>query len=195
MGNHYLITGLGNPGRRYANTRHNAGFMLVDLLAERWKLTWSSDSRTKSEIATRNVEGCKVTLCKPQTFMNASGECVGPLLRWHKLEADALLVAIDDADLELGTLRMRAEGSSGGHHGLENIERHIGTKKFARQKIGIGRRQAGVREISGHVLGKFSEQELPLIILVLERAADQAECWIQHEAIEAMNRFNGSIDN
>jgi len=169
--------------------------MLVDLLAQRMQVQWEKDKHSRSEVATGALDDIKVILCKPQTFMNSSGEAVAPLLNWYKLEPGSLLVTIDDADLDLGMLRLKANGSSGGHHGLESIERHLGTKDFARQKIGIGRTRSGVREIAGHVLGRFSKQEAGHMEKILVYAAEQAECWIRHGATEAMNRYNGLIKN
>src|SRR5262245_26004506 len=119
MENVYLIVGLGNPGREYANTRHNAGFLLVENLAERWRVDWKSEKKFQSRVAKIERNESRVLLCEPQTFMNASGEAVGALRRFYDVPTKNLLVVIDDADLPLGTIRLRRDGSSGGHHGLE----------------------------------------------------------------------------
>ncbi|MFM2295300.1 MAG: peptidyl-tRNA hydrolase [Verrucomicrobiota bacterium] len=185
-----LIVGLGNPGREYARTRHNAGFLLVEKLAARWQTDWMNEKKFQSRLARfgRNI------LCQPQTFMNVSGEAVGALVKFHQLMLPQVLVAVDDADLPFGEIRLRARGSSGGHHGLESIEAHVGSREFARLKIGIGRRD-GAREISGHVLGQFGADESELLEKVLVRAADQVESWLADGAEPAMNKFNGVVDS
>ena len=136
--------------------------------------------------------GHRVLLCQPQTFMNASGEAVGAVVNFYQLPLERLLVAVDDADLPLGEIRLRAGGSSGGHHGLESIEQHLGTREFARLRLGIGR-TAGAREITDYVLGRFDAAEAALMEKVLDRAADQAECWLADGIEKAMNQFNGSL--
>jgi PTH1 family peptidyl-tRNA hydrolase len=126
--------------------------------------------------------------------MNASGEAVAALSRFYRIAAERLLVVVDDADLPLGTLRLRPSGSSGGHHGLESIEQHLTGQSFARLRVGIGRDQPTTRQISGHVLAAFAAAEQPLLEKVLERATDQVECWVEAGPAVAMNRFNGTID-
>ena len=190
----HLIVGLGNPGGEYAKTRHNAGFMLADLLASRWRAGWSTERKFQSRLAKAERDGGRVALCEPQTFMNLSGEAVGALVRFYQLPLPKLVVAVDDADLPLGEIRLRPGGSSGGHHGLESIEQHLGTREYARLRIGIGR-QDGRREIVGHVLGRLSPAELERMEKVLARAADQVECWLAHGLQKAMSQFNGVIDD
>lgn len=187
-----LIVGLGNPGTEYARTRHNAGFWIVERLSERWGLAWTLERKFNALVGSGRRNGRRVLLCKPQTFMNASGEAVGKLLDFYGVAAERLLVAVDDADLPLGHLRLRPGGSSGGHHGLESIECHIATREFARQRIGIGRRD-GAREITGHVLGRFDAPEMEVMAKVLAAACDQAECWLEDGLQKAMNNFNGAI--
>ena len=182
--------GLGNPGREYARTRHNAGFLLVEKLATRWKSDWTNEKKFQSRLARAG----KNILCQPQTFMNVSGEAVGALVKFHQLTLPQVLVAVDDADLPFGEIRLRPRGSSGGHHGLESIEAHLGSREFARLRIGIGRRD-GAREISGHVLGQFGADESELLEKVLVRAADQVECWLTDGVEQAMNKFNGVADS
>ena len=123
--------------------------------------------------------------------MNASGEAVGAVMTFYRLAPVRLLVAVDDADLPLGEIRMRARGSSGGHHGLESIEQHLGTREFARLRIGIGRTADGRREITDHVLAPFTAAESAVVEQVLTAAAAQAECWLDDGIEMAMNRFNG----
>jgi len=186
----HLIVGLGNPGAEYAKTRHNAGFMLADLLAQRWRSEWSNAKKFQSRLAKTDRNGVRLMVCEPQTFMNLSGEAVGALVQFYQVARPRLLVAVDDADLPLGEIRLRPSGSSGGHHGLESIEAHLGSREYARLRIGIGRKD-GNREISGHVLGKLSPTEFTVLEKVLSRAADQVECWLQHGLPKAMSQFNG----
>ena len=191
MENLYLIVGLGNPGRDYEQTRHNAGFLAVDRLAQRWKAAWTSERKFAARVARAEIGGCRVLFSQPQTFMNASGESVGPMLAYHKIAVGRMMVAVDDADLPFGQLRLRPSGSSGGHHGLESIEQHLGCRDWARQRIGIGRRVDGVREITGHVLAPFSGDERKLMEKVLQKSCNQIECWLAEGMAPAMNRFNG----
>jgi len=184
--------GLGNPGEDYAKTRHNAGFMLADLLSKRWRAAWSAGKKFQSRVAKAERDGRRVVLCEPHTFMNASGEAVGAMVKFYRLPLKNLVVAMDDADLPLGEIRLRPGGSSGGHHGLESIEQHLGSREYARLRIGIGRKD-GVREITGHVLGRLSVAEMKVMESVLTRAADQIECWLAHGLQKAMSQFNGTI--
>lgn len=193
MENLRLIVGLGNPGREYAQTRHNAGFMVLDRLAERWKARWAREKKFVARIAKANWNSERLILCEPETFMNASGEAVGALTTFYRVPVDRLLVVVDDADLPVGEIRLRARGSSGGHHGLESIEQHLATREFARLRIGIGRGQTTVRQITGHVLAEFSRAERDLMDKVVTRACEQVECWTQDGILQAMNRYNGVI--
>ena len=189
----YLIVGLGNPGAEYARTRHNAGFLVVEELARRGSADWNLEKRFNARLAKRELAGRKVLLAEPQTFMNASGEAVGALLNFYRVPTSHLLVIVDDADLPFGEIRLRPKGSSGGHHGLESIEQHIGSPNYARLKIGIGRTADARREIANYVLGKFSAEERKLLEKIVERAADQAECWVGDGIEKAMTRFNGVV--
>ncbi len=192
MGNLHVIVGLGNPGAEYARTRHNAGFLVVDRLAELWRAEWKHERKFGARIARAAEAG--VLLCKPQTFMNASGESVGLVAAYYQIPAGRCLVVVDDADLPFGQIRMRPGGSSGGHHGLESIEAHLNTREFPRLRVGIGRRD-GAREITGHVLGKFSQAEAEMLELVLVRAASQAGSWVRDGIQKAMNQFNGTVES
>ena len=194
MENLSLIVGLGNPGAEYGRTRHNAGFLVVEELAKRARAGWTFEKRFNARVAKVERDGRKVLFAEPQTFMNVSGESVSALLNFYQLPLAQLLVVVDDADLPFGEIRLRPKGSSGGHHGLESIEQHVGSREFARLKVGIGRKD-GRREITGHVLGKFSTDELPLLEKVLQRAADQAECRVADGIEKAMNRFNGVVNS
>ncbi|KAB2647854.1 MAG: aminoacyl-tRNA hydrolase [Verrucomicrobia bacterium] len=190
----YLIVGLGNPGGEYSKTRHNAGFMLVQMLANRWRAGWNNEKRFQSRIAKTEMDGKRSVLCEPQTFMNLSGEAVGALVKFYQLPQSKLIVVVDDADLPLGEIRLRPSGSSGGHHGLESIEQHLGSREYARLRIGIGRKDSR-REISGHVLGKLSDPEMVLMEKILTRASDQVETWLKHGLQKAMSQFNGVIED
>jgi len=190
----YLIVGLGNPGADYAKTRHNAGFLLVEQLAARWRVDWKRERRFNAQMARAERHGRHVLLCQPQTFMNASGEAVGAVVSFYRLPRTRILVVVDDADLPLGEVRLRAGGSSGGHHGLESIEQHLGSREFARLRLGIGR-QAGAREITDHVLGRLDRAEAALMEKVLDRAGGQVECWLDDGIQKAMNQFNGVVDS
>ena len=193
MENLLLIAGLGNPGPDYAATRHNIGFVLVERLAARWNAGWDARKRFNARLARLEREGHKVILCQPQTFMNASGEAVGAIARFYQLPPARTLIVLDDADLALGQIRLRPEGSSGGHHGLESIERQLGTRAYPRLRLGIGRRAGDDREITDYVLGRFSTAELKVMEEVLDRACQQVECWLSAGIQTAMNRFNGAV--
>lgn len=192
MENTFLIVGLGNPGAEYAKTRHNAGFSLVEQLAEKWRSTWSNQRKFQARVSRAERGGNTVLLAEPQTFMNASGESVGALMRFYQLPPARILVVVDDADLPLGEIRLRPSGGTGGHHGLESVMQQIGSRDYPRLRVGIGR-QDGLRQITGHVLGKFSGLEQALLEQVLKRAASQLECWLDAGIQKAMSQFNGAV--
>ena len=188
----HLIVGLGNPGAEYARTRHNAGFLVTERLAQRWQAAWSYERKFNARVASAQRAEERVLLCQPQTYMNSSGEAVGPLVAFYRVPLAGLLIVVDDADLPLGELRLRPNGSSGGHHGLESIEQHLGTRQYARLRIGIGR-QPGAREITDYVLGRFHSTEAALADKVLTVASDQVECWLDAGIQKAMSQFNGVV--
>jgi len=189
----HLIVGLGNPGGEYAKTRHNAGFLLVERLAAQWKCDWSNERKFNARIAKTTANSGKILLCQPQTFMNLSGEAVAGLMDFYQVPVERLMVAVDDADLPLGGIRLRPGGSSGGHHGLESIEQHLGTREFPRLRIGIGRKDSA-RQITGHVLGRFEATENALLEKVLDRVSGQVNCWLAEGLQKAMSQFNGVVD-
>lgn len=192
--NLYLVVGLGNPGREYDGTRHNVGFALVEKLAKDWRAgDWELKKKFNARVTEVRLGEKKVVLCEPQTFMNLSGEAVQAVGDYYKLPAKQILILVDDADLPLGTIRLRPDGSSGGHHGLESIEQHLGTRAYARLKLGIGRRAEDGRQISGFVLGRFAGDEKKIVEAVLQRASQQVECWLNAGVQDAMNKFNGAI--
>ena len=193
MENLRLIVGLGNPGAEYARTRHNVGFLLVQRLAARWRAVWAYEKKFNARMARAERGENRALLCEPQTYMNSSGEAVGAVAAFYRIPPGSLLVVVDDADLPLGEIRLRPGGGSGGHHGLESIEQHLGTRDYARLRIGIGRAD-GAREITDYVLGRFSPAEAAVAERVVTVAADQAECWLNAGMQKAMNQFNGTVE-
>jgi len=183
-----LIVGLGNPGSRYTGTRHNVGFMVLDRLAVRHDLG-APRERFHGLLSTGRIGGAAVTLLKPTTFMNLSGRSVAEAQHFYKIEPESLLVVVDDVALEAGVIRMRAHGGPGGHNGLIDIERSLGTENYPRLRVGIGR-ATGAADQVGHVLGRFSAEQLEKIGPALENACDAVECWSAQGAEQAMNRFN-----
>jgi len=195
MENLHLIVGLGNPGANYAQTRHNAGFLLVEQLAQQWQAGWELERKFQARVAKAERDGRRVLLVQPQTYMNLSGEAVGAVCSFYRVSPAQVLVAVDDADLPFGEIRLRPGGSSGGHHGLESVEQHLATRDYPRLRIGIGRRDPAVREITGHVLGEFSAEEQKLFAQVLAQAGEQIGCWLVAGIQQAMSQFNGLVKN
>lgn len=191
MSGKFLIVGLGNPGREYRLNRHNVGFMALDRLVERRKLMGFTKRQGQALITSGHVAGASVILAKPQTYMNLSGEAVGALVRFYDLPLERLLVCYDDIDLPVGALRLRPEGSSGGHNGMKSIIQRLGTPAFPRLRIGIGR-PPGRRAAASHVLQDLRGDELEFVNAVLDRAAEAIETFIQDGIVTAMNRFNGA---
>jgi len=182
-----LIVGLGNPGRQYEQSRHNLGFRCVDELARRWGLAVTKRA-FRALIASGYAAGQRVLLAKPQTYMNLSGESVGPLMRYYGLPPADLLVIYDDMDLPLGRIRIRERGSSGGHRGVASIIAALGTDGFPRLRLGIGRPPGEVAV--GHVLGRFVGPEEQLAAETLRRAADAVETILAQGLSAAMNEYN-----
>ena len=187
-----LIVGLGNPGAKYAQTRHNAGFLLVERLAKDWGAVWAMEKKFAARLAWGRHGGKKILLGEPQTFMNLSGEAVGQLVRYYQVPLLRILIAVDDADLPLGEIRLRPGGGTGGHHGLDSVAPRLGSREYARLRIGIGRKN-GLREITNHVLGRFDATEWGWFENVLDRAVSQVECWLEDGLQKAMSQFNGAV--
>lgn len=183
-----LVAGLGNPGREYENTRHNAGFLVVDRLATRLGLTLGFSGNWQA-LWGRTADGC--TFIKPQTFMNLSGRAVGACARFYKIAAEETLIVYDDLALPLGQLRLRQEGSSGGQNGMASVLDHLGTSAVPRLRVGIGA-AAGQRSMVDHVLGTFTMAERAELEVALERAADAVQHARLHGVEAAMNLFNRS---
>jgi len=188
-----LIVGLGNPGTEYSNTRHNAGFLALERYSMHLECLFRMEAKFDAKMARAVDSGCSVLLCQPQTFMNASGMAVGKVVDYFRVPINDLLVVADDADLGLGTIRLRPGGRSGGHNGLKSIARALGNDRFARLKIGIGRREEG--RLHKHVLGRFGPDERGMLDRVLERVVDQVRIWTAGDIDTAMNRFNGQLPN
>ena len=184
-----VIAGLGNPGATYANTPHNVGFDVVDVLAQQFEAGWKSSSGFHAQVARTAYAGETLMLVKPQTFMNLSGTSVAPLLRYYGGAPADLTVVLDDADLPLGRLRIRASGGSGGHRGLASIIEALGTEAFPRIRLGVGREARG--DLVGHVLGKFDGTRQTVVRAMVEAAADAVQCLTENGLNEAMNRYNG----
>jgi peptidyl-tRNA hydrolase, PTH1 family len=183
-----LIVGLGNVGPRYRSTRHNVGFMVIAELGERHKLT--AKTRGPAVVAEGRIGNNAVALAQPTTMMNLSGRAVADLRkRLNVHDLGDLLVVHDELDLPLGTLRLRAQGSSGGNNGIKSIIEHIQTQEFARLRLGISRPQPGEDPIE-HVLSTFRPDEKPVLDQVIRAAADAVECWIEQGLDPCMTRFN-----
>ena len=179
-----LIVGLGNPGAEYERTRHNVGFNVVDSLASEWGLSWQHAKSWHALWA----KGEKAILVKPTSYMNRSGEPLSAVANFYKIAPAEVLVVLDDLALELGRLRLRTEGGSGGHNGLESIIMQLGTEAIPRLRIGIG--AAPSEGAVDYVLGRFFEEEIPVVKKTIERAADAVKCAIDKGVLSAMNLFN-----
>jgi PTH1 family peptidyl-tRNA hydrolase len=190
-----LIVGLGNPGEKYARTRHNIGFDVVEALARRWHITLSENRRFQGGFGEgMAIAGQKIALLKPMTYMNRSGQAVRAVVDWYKLEPASVLVVYDDMALPLGRLRIRPGGSAGGHNGMKSIIAHLGTQEFPRLRIGIGSSETvddRDRAVVAHVLGKFSPNEKPLVDTALDWAVEAIETMLRKGPEPAMSTFNG----
>lgn len=184
-----LIVGLGNPGDRYAATRHNVGWRVLDRYAVQQGWAWSG-TRDRASLAQGVLDGDKVVLAKPQTYMNESGLAVGPLMRFYKLTLADLLVVCDDLDLAVGRVRLREKGSSGGQRGVESIITHLGANGFARLRVGIGRPEHPRIDPVDHVLGAPRGDERLLLEEGEERAVAAIAIWLRDGLTVAMNQFN-----
>ncbi|HIX23947.1 MAG TPA: aminoacyl-tRNA hydrolase [Candidatus Lachnoclostridium avicola] len=184
----YLIVGLGNPGREYEHTRHNAGFDAIDVLAGKLGAD-VKEKKHKGLCGKGMIAGEKVILLKPQTFMNLSGESVRAAADFYKIDAEHMIVLYDDIDLDVGKLRVRAKGSAGGHNGIKNIIAHMGTQEFPRVRIGVGAKPDRM-DLADYVLGRFSQVERPVMEDAFEEAAEAAIAVVEDGIDAAMNRFN-----
>jgi len=183
-----IIVGLGNPGRQYARTRHNVGFMVVDKLAANHGLTFSR-RKFNAKVASGKVARADVILVKPQTFMNLSGDAVGPLVRFYQLPSSALLTVFDDIDIPFGSIRLRPSGSSGGHKGMKSIIATLGTDKFPRLRVGI-RGSTATGDLSEYVLKPFTSEERTHLDDIVQRACECVETVLTGPFDKAMSQFN-----
>jgi peptidyl-tRNA hydrolase, PTH1 family len=185
-----LIVGLGNPGNKYAQTRHNVGFDLVDFLAQRWQIGLSDRKQFQGIYGEGfGSHHAKIRLLKPQTFMNLSGQSVRATIDWFKLPPESVLVVYDDLDLPLGKIRLRLSGSAGGHNGMKSIISHLGTQNFPRVRIGIGK-STGEKDTISHVLGKFAQAEVPIVSDVIYLVNDAIEMGLKQGIEKSMSLYN-----
>ena len=185
----YVIAGLGNPGRKYEKTRHNVGFEVIDRLAEKYGIS-VKEKMFQGLVGRGVIEGEKVLLVKPQTFMNLSGECIQPILGYYKVDPEDFVVVYDDISLEPGNIRVRGKGSAGGHNGIKNIILRLGTQDFPRVRIGTGEKPEQM-DLADYVLGHFTSEEQKLMDEAYEAGAEAAVTLILEGTEKAMNRFNG----
>lgn len=187
----YIIVGLGNPTVKYAGTRHNIGFDVITRLSDDYNIPLNL-KRHKAICGNGFIEGQKVILAQPQTYMNLSGECVGELVDFYNISLDELIIIYDDISLDVGQLRIRPKGSAGGHNGIKNIISHLGTKEFQRIRVGVGGKPEEW-DLADYVLGHFTREEEPLVRESLGRASNACKM-IMLEGIEAaMNEFNKKV--
>lgn len=189
-GETFLIAGLGNPGQDYRGTRHNIGFMTVDRVAKRLGITFTR-TQSKTLITDGRYKGNRIYLAKPQTFMNASGQAIGTLLKFYKIPLENFLVAYDDVDLPFETIRMKPSGGSAGHRGMKNIIQQLGTQIFPRLRLGVGRAY-GSKQAADYVLKPFSKEESEFLSVYIDRAAEAALAFVNEGIQQAMTEYNRS---
>ena len=185
----FIIAGLGNPTRQYEKTRHNIGFDVIDAIAEKYNISMN-ENKHKAICGKGVIEGEKLVLVKPQTFMNLSGESIAEVLHYYKADAEReFLVAFDDISLAPGNIRIRKKGSAGGHNGIKSIIAEVGTQNFMRIKVGVGEKPKGW-DLADHVLGRFSTEDREKAEAAIKEAVDAAVLMMQGKADEAMNQYN-----
>lgn len=183
-----IIVGLGNPTREYEGTRHNVGFSVIYAISDKYNIKVDT-KKHKALIGKGIIEGEKVILAMPQTYMNLSGESVRELLDYYKCDNEDVIVIYDDISLDVGKLRIRAKGSAGGHNGIKSIISHLGTQEFPRIKVGVGEKPARM-DLADYVLGRFSKEEQPLIRESADKASDAVALMLREDISAAMNKFN-----
>ncbi|MFS0784146.1 aminoacyl-tRNA hydrolase [Bacillus sp. 1P06AnD] len=183
-----LIVGLGNPGKDYERTRHNIGFEVIDELSKRWNITLS-ETKHKGLYGAGYVNGQKVILLKPLTYMNLSGESIRAVMDYFKIDMDDIVILYDDLDLGVGKIRLRQKGSAGGHNGIKSTIAHLGTQEFNRIRIGIGRPQNGM-SITNYVLGRFLPEEWADLAPVIDHSAKACEAFLEKPFLQVMNSYN-----
>lgn len=184
-----LIVGLGNIGKEYENTRHNIGFMVADAIAKKHNVAFGKEERD-AMVAEFREGGEKVFILKPTTYMNDSGVAVGQFARFYNIAPEDIVIIHDDMDLPLGFLRIRPNGSSGGHNGIKSVQSHLGTDAFVRFRVGIGHPAHEHKVVLDYVLKKFNEEEQKIIAETLTNAANAADAWITEELQAVMNKYN-----
>ncbi len=185
-----LIVGLGNPGKEYEKTRHNAGFNCIDALASKYNIT-VKEAEHKAIVGKGYIEGQKVILVKPQTYMNNSGEAIREITDYYKVDPETELIVIyDDISLDVGMLRIRDKGSAGGHNGIKSIINHLSTQVFLRIKVGVGAKAAPQMDLADHVLGHFNEDDSKLMKESFEKAAEATVMLMSGDIEKAMNIYN-----
>ena len=188
----WMVVGLGNPGSKYKNNRHNIGFRVIEAIAERFNIKIDTDKH-KGMIGKGVINGNKVILVKPMTYMNLSGEAVRSVVDYYKVdEAEELIVIYDDISLDVGQLRVRKKGSAGGHNGIKNIIAHLGHDVFQRIKIGVGEKPKGY-DLADYVLGHFSKEDLTTLKDGMDRVDGAVNLMLQGDIDEAMNRYNTKV--
>lgn len=185
----WLIVGLGNPGQKYVDTRHNAGWHLLDAIVKAYPTFRFDENRSKSLLARGDIAGVKVALLKPQTFMNLSGEAVGSIARFYKISPERILVAFDDLDLSLAKLRLRSKGGAGGHKGMRSVIQHLGTNQFPRLRLGIGR-PSGPMPVEAYVLQKFKPDEWEAMLVTYQQGVEAVKAILTEGIDKAMSQFN-----
>ena len=188
-----LIVGLGNPGTEYRETRHNVGFMVLDALVDRWRVTDQWREKFDALQIKTTVGEAPIILAKPLTFMNLSGQAVQAMAAFYKIEPADVFIVTDDVALPLGRLRARREGGAGGHNGLKSVIQHLGTQAFPRMRVGVGRGN-GDRDLADHVLGRFDASERDTVSAAVLRAADATEMFVSEGIERVMNAFNAATD-
>lgn len=185
----YMIVGLGNPGKQYENTRHNMGFMCLDKIAETYGVKFTKE-KNKALIGNAEISGEKCLLVKPQTFMNLSGEAVVPLMQFYKIPPENVIIVFDDVSFDIGKIRIKRNGSHGGHNGMKNIIELSGTSAFPRVKVGVGKKPNPNYDLVNWVLAKFKKEDFELILKTTEQVEKAVSCIIKSGIDSAMNKYS-----
>ncbi len=186
----YLVTGLGNYGAKYENTRHNAGFIAVDSMATKYGVKVNK-VKHYSLMGEFEYDGKRILLQKPQTYMNNSGQAVADCARFYKIDPSHIIIISDDCNLDVGVLRIRTKGSAGGHNGLKSIIAHLGTQDFLRMRIGVGKKPSETEDLADFVLGSFTQADIQALEKTADRVASAIELVVSGDTVLAMSRYNG----
>ncbi len=185
-----MIAGLGNPGREYEGTPHNVGFAAVDSICRSLGGDWRIEPRFKADVAKVSTGGEQLLLVKPMTYMNASGEAIGQIMRYYRMAPSEIIVVSDDVNLQPGRIRVRAAGSAGGHNGLKSTIEHLGSRQFTRVRIGVGLGRGQSGSLVGHVLGRIAKEDAEGVAAGIDAAAEAALCAALEGTETAMNQYN-----